>query len=321
MSKPSLVLLTVVALALAAAAPASALPTISSSATGALYNGSTANDINTLTPLFGPPRFQLSGGPATPGTNCATSGANIICTMLGGDAEMHGDAGDDELYNGIYTAGVSKLYGDAGSDRLFATGNTTWAYGGDGNDVTTTGANGGGANYGQDGNDIVITKSTSLAADGGNGNDLVILNSTSPGSAQGQAGADRVVGLRPGGNLNGGDDDDIVAFSAATGSFGFTGAVLHGNGGADRLYGSAEADRVYGDAGDDLVNAYGDGRVDTVDCGADTDVAYVDAIDTTANCETVVVGSAAPSDPQVSAAVSDAVADAAAAWNAVTPLP
>jgi hypothetical protein len=55
------------------------------------------------------------------------------------------------------------------------------------------------------------------------------------------------------------------------------------------LRGAGAATRqVSGDAGDDLIDTYGDGQVDTVDCGPDTDTAYVDAIDSTSNCETVV---------------------------------
>jgi hypothetical protein len=138
---------------------------------------------------------------------------------------------------------------------------------------------------------------------------------------QGDAGADRIVVSLPGGSISGGTEDDIVAFSGSAGGFLWSGATVHGNDGADRLYGSPKTDSVYGDAGNDLINTYGDGVADTVDCGADTDIAYVDSIDSTTNCETVNVGSAAPADAQVSGAISDAATSAAAAWNAITPLP
>jgi Ca2+-binding RTX toxin-like protein len=305
----------------AAAASASATPTISASTSGAFYTGTTGNDVNTLTLALSPTRYKLTGT-ATAGTNCSPSGADIFCTYSGTlYGEMHGDAGDDELFAALQ-GGNTTVYGDGGSDHLYTSGNAANAYGGDGNDVSTTSSNGSGTNYGDDGNDILLTKSTALAMQGGNGDDFLVGNSTFPVVAQGNAGADRIVVLKPGGTLNGGTEDDIVAFTTPSGSTsGFSGATIHGDDGNDRLYGSVKADRVYGDAGDDLIDTYGDGVVDTVDCGADNDTAYVDAIDTTTNCETVVVGSAAPADPQVSAALSDATTYVATAWNAITPLP
>jgi Ca2+-binding RTX toxin-like protein len=320
MFKLPLAVMAAIALSGAAAASASAAPTIFANAGGAFYNGTTGNDVNELTLVFSPTRYKLTGT-ATAGANCAPSGADIFCTYSGTlYGEMHGDAGDDALLD-VLQGGNTTVYGDDGSDHLYASGNAANAYGGDGNDVSTTSSNGSGTNYGEAGSDILLTKSTALSMQGGDGDDFLVGNSTFPVSAQGNAGADRIVVLKPGGTLSGGAEDDIVAFTTPSGTTGFSGATVHGDGGNDRLYGSVKPDKVYGDAGDDLIDTYGDGQVDTVDCGADNDTAYVDAIDTTTNCETVVVGSAAPADPQVSAALSDAATYVATAWNAITPLP
>jgi RTX calcium-binding nonapeptide repeat (4 copies) len=70
--------------------------------------------------------------------------------------------------------------------------------------------------------------------------------------------------------------------------------VLEGSDGDDRLEGGPGANTLLGGGGDDQIHA-NDQAADVVDCGAGDDLAIVDPIDTTRNCETVgEVGSTAP---------------------------
>ena len=109
-----------------------------------------------------------------------------------------------------------------------------------------------------------------------------------------------------GGNdkLTAGDYED--ALDGGAGNDTITGGL-----GNDTLTGGPGQDRIFADAtgshcswytckvpfGNDVVNAK-DGEADTIDCGVGTDTAYVDAIDTVANCENVnTTGSGTPSGP------------------------
>jgi hypothetical protein len=115
-----LTILAVVALSGATAASASAVPTITANASGALYTGTTGNDVNTLSMVSSPNRYKLTGT-ATPGTGCSTSGSDIFCPLTGSLGEMHGGAGDDELQAQLPAIDAA-VYGDDGSDRLYASG-------------------------------------------------------------------------------------------------------------------------------------------------------------------------------------------------------
>lgn len=319
MTKLSITVLATLALSSVAAAPALATPTITSDSGGAHYTGDTTDDTATVSLISGP-TFKLVGT-ATPGTNCSTSGADVLCSFLGGwDIDLSGQSGDDTLSassgNGYTTAN-----GDAGDDHLFSSaGQRAFANGGDDNDVITSWSNSGGTTHGDAGNDIMIVRENGATA-GDAGGDFLVLAGQTPNFGDGGTGADRIIANRPGGTLSGGDGNDILAFGSGSSSAVFSGASLDGGIGSDRLYGSSQPDTITGGAGNDTINSYGDSQTDTVDCGADTDTAYVDSIDTVTNCETVVVGSAAPSDPAVSAAISDAATYLGTSWDTITPLP
>jgi Ca2+-binding RTX toxin-like protein len=89
--------------------------------------------------------------------------------------------------------------------------------------------------------------------------------------------------------------------------------VLNAGFGNDTVTGGPGQDTIFGDAtsascgyfsytckipfGNDIIYAQ-DGEADTIDCGVGEDTAYVDAVDTVANCETVnKTGAGAPSGP------------------------
>jgi len=102
------------------------------------------------------------------------------------------------------------------------------------------------------------------------------------------AGADRVNALGGADCVLGGAGPDFV--DGGTGDDKLSGGpdndIVDGGDGADMILPGTGPDTVRAGAGSDQVLA-GDGERDYVDCGAGTDQAVVDAIDSTINCETV----------------------------------
>jgi Ca2+-binding RTX toxin-like protein len=147
------------------------------------------------------------------------------------------------------------------------------------------------------------------------------------GTYAGGAGPDTFNLIFADGHVSAGAGDDVV--TGADGS-----DTIDGGPGADRLSGGFGPDTIVGGPGPDDIGGdrtaaceYGpvfgvctigsgndtidarDGERDTIDCGPGADTAYVDAIDVTAGCETVLV-SGGPAPPPPLSPPSGAVAPA-----------
>jgi Ca2+-binding RTX toxin-like protein len=109
---------------------------------------------------------------------------------------------------------------------------------------------------------------------------ITMLNGNSRGNT--------LVGTLGGDMISGGRGSDIiVAESGDDCASGNSGAdTINGDGGNDRLWGGAGPDRIYGGAGSDTIFTRDHSR-DLVNCGSGVDVAFVDHLDSTRNCETV----------------------------------
>lgn len=146
----------------------------------------------------------------------------------------------------------STIYGNAKDNVLFVGTGVGLIAGGPGSDLI----------FGLDSNDCLIGEAGNDTLDGAGGNDL----------------------------LSGGADND----------------ALTGDDGRDELYGGAGDDAITGGTGDDLINGgpgkdsiaggagndrivSADGAKDVIDCGAGTDVAYVDSLDVVKNCESKII--------------------------------
>jgi hypothetical protein len=230
----------------------------------------------------------------------------------GGDDQLYGGAGDDVLtgdtHEGGAAVGHDLLDGGPGTDTV----KDDW-YRFDGNagdedpppSVTFDGL----PNDGRPGeNDNVVeverVESGSPAGAvpatfvGGEGPDTFILLFTN-GVVEGRGGNDAIAGSDYADRIDGGAGDDQL-------SGGFGDDVITGGPGHDDIAGDRTASCEYGPiygvctigSGNDTIYAQ-DGEADKVDCGPGADTAYVDAVDTVANCEDVqtAAASAPPSTP------------------------
>ena len=123
----------------------------------------------------------------------------------------------------------------------------------------------------------------------------------------GNLGADWLFGERGNDTLNGGWGNDRLSggvgndiLNGGPGNDELRGGpgmdTLNGNRGSDTLLGGPDPDILNGGRGNDRVYAYGDGAIDTVDCGlGDHDRAVVDPTDVVVGgCETIVIKAPAP---------------------------
>ena len=78
---------------------------------------------------------------------------------------------------------------------------------------------------------------------------------------------------------------DVVAADEVHGEAGDD--VIYAGGGNDVVYGGPGRDTILGKDGNDVIHAR-DGQRDTIDCGHQRDVAYVDRLDVVSHCEKVV---------------------------------
>jgi Ca2+-binding RTX toxin-like protein len=218
----------------------------------------------------------------------------------GGDDQLHGGAGDDVLTGDTHEGGAAighdLLDGGPGTDTV----KDDW-YRFDGNagdedpppSVTFDGL----PNDGRPGeNDNVVeverVESGSPAGPvpatfvGGEGPDTFILLFTN-GTVEGRGGNDAIAGSDYADRIDGGTGDDQL-------SGGFGDDVITGGPGHDDIAGDRTASCEYGPvygvctigSGNDTIYAQ-DGEADKVDCGPGADTAYVDAVDSVANCENV----------------------------------
>lgn len=122
------------------------------------------------------------------------------------------------------------------------------------------------------------------------------------GVVDGRGGNDTIAGSDYADTLDGGAGDDQL-------SGGFGDDVITGGPGRDDIAGDRTAACEYGPiygtctigSGNDTIYAQ-DGEADKVDCGPGADTAYVDAIDSVANCENVRIAAAAPASPPATGA-------------------
>lgn len=223
----------------------------------------------------------------------------------GGDDQLHGGAGDDVLTGDTHESnaaiGHDLLDGGPGTDTVK---DDWYRFDGNANDedpapsVTFDGV----ANDGRPGeNDNVVevervesgspagpVPATFVGDEGPNTFMLLFTN----GVVDGRGGNDTIAGSDYADRLEGGAGDDQL-------SGGFGDDVITGGPGRDDIAGDRTAACEYGPifgtctigSGNDTIYAQ-DGAADKVDCGPGADAAYVDAIDSVANCENVQVAGA-----------------------------
>ena len=199
----------------------------------------------------------------------AGAGDDTVMGMRGADT-LEGGAGADQLYA---SDGADLLDGGSGDDRLDAGPDDDQLRGGDGDDQLLPG-------WGTDWMD------GGLGADrfngSGEGADTVSyasrvtpLDVTLAAAPATLAGTDGAAG----------EGDDLAGVEAVIGGSG--GDRLTGSAAAETLDGGAGIDAFDAGAGDDVLLAV-DRERESVDCGAGSDHASIDAKDRPAGCETVV---------------------------------
>jgi hypothetical protein len=239
----------------------------------------------------------LTGGPGNDtiegyGGNDTIDGGDGNDTVDGGadDDVVRGGAGNDELWGDHYQEpGRDLLDGGPGLDRTGEWGIPSDLTNQPRTNVTVDGV----ANDGRpgEGDNVVSIEKIEVyvvgSYTGSEGPDTIkVLNpgNEGPSSLVGRGGNDVLVAEDFDDRVDGGAGDDTVEGG-------------HGN---DTVIGGPGRDTIYGDAtsshcswysckipfGNDTILAR-DGQPDNVDCGIGTDRAIVDAIDVTANCETV----------------------------------
>lgn len=248
--------------------------------------GLAGNDHITAAPYFGPAAVYLYGGPGDDtlqGGFGAGSGS-----YLSGDAGndwIEGSGGDDVIVGG---SGHDQARGFAGNDRfeegavldpfdilLGGSGVDTVDYGERTSGVTVSLGDMGLFDDGEVGELDDIGRDVESAT-GGSGDDVLRSESGVAHTLIGGAGDDYLEAGGGGGTLTGGPGSDTLH-----GSFGPD--LLNGNGGDDDIW-PWNGDTVYAGAGNDVIynlNAF----ADIIRCGAGTDDAEVDPLDTLTACE------------------------------------
>jgi hypothetical protein len=197
-----------------------------------------------------------------------------------GPDELLGEEGADLLEGG---SGVDSLSGQGGDDRLGAGDDGDFVDGGAGDDLLDGGAGDDIVN-GREADDVLWGGAGSDRLAGGAGDDTVTYagvnvpvtvdldevdyDDGAEGEGDSVHGAERIIG---------GSAGDTLAGNAAAN-------VIRGGDGNDSIDGGGAADQLFGESGDDVLRSV-DGGNDANDCGAGTDTALADAIDTLAGCE------------------------------------
>lgn len=196
-------------------------------------------------------------------TITGSSADNQLYGYLGDDTISGGDGSDvvrgnddNDTVNG--GAGNDQVHGDEGSDTVNGGDDTDELYGGSGADVLSGDAGMDYANYAS------RSQPMALSIDG-NAND-------------GEAGeGDNIVASTEG--IQGGIADDVIVGSSA-------GNYLAGNAGDDQIVGNGGEDMLIGSNGEDeLFSRDAEAGSDQVICGSETDIAYVDPVDSNVNSE------------------------------------
>ncbi|KPF76622.1 hypothetical protein IP88_06410 [alpha proteobacterium AAP81b] len=245
-------------------------------------DGGTGDDL-IFTPLNGFARsFGGDGDDVINGTGAISGGDGndrILLVYTYYSAEVHGDAGNDEIVVADLTTGSTILFGDAGDDTLRGGGGNDLFNGGAGDDRIIGGSEAGpDLYYGGAAGDTAIYsgRSTDYVLDRDAATGIITITDSRADSPDG---ADRIDGIEflrfsdgtyqtaqvlagiglGGGNLVGGDGDDIyVGNEDANSAIGNGGNdTLSGNGGNDTLVGGAGADQLDGGTGDDRLLSNG----------------------------------------------------------------
>jgi hypothetical protein len=240
----------------------------------------------------------------TLGSGCITGNPILCGPHMFADAEVH--LGDEDDVSSISGSAKVAMYGDAGDDDIYNSNNTPRVDGGDDDDILRLSSNGTGTANGDAGDDQIGggANDGNDVFSGGDGSDLVTSRSPYGSTLSGNDGDD-VLTVAGGsanvlGTVNGGAGNDVLTYVNRTvgGKLAFI-----GGGGEDLIVGPAKTV----DAGDDddEIDVQGGSAASTVTCGAGTDTVYADASDVVAgDCETVIVGTPAPSYTEVSDALS-----------------
>ena len=234
----------------------------------------------TGTPVGG--RLDLYGGDG----NDRLTGDRRSNSLFGGagDDQLYGKEYHDDLYGG---SGNDSMYGGPGNDAFIADSVP------DGSDYMNGGQGANTVNYDPRAVSVTVTLGDGLANDGEAGEGDFVESDVS--RARGGSGDDVLIAASTSSVLLGGGGNDEL--------FGGPGAdAMYGGNGADSLIGGAGNDFVFGEAGDDAIDGGpghdsfggGDGNdtifnadasAENVDCGAGTDDAEPDPLDTLIGCE------------------------------------
>ncbi len=283
----------------------------------------TGDGVDTLNAIEAPSLTGGASGNAIDATGFTLGGVTLA--GQGGNDSLTGGSTDDLLDGGANTDRVSQtadadqtltnaLLVGQGQDTLTAIENASLTGGASANNLTATGFTAGAVTLdGQGGADSLLGSSSSDSLlgsgeddtlqgatgsdilDGGTGNNTADFSDDPGGTgvvadlATGQvqnASTDTLASVQ---NMIGTSFADVLTGDGAANT-------LTGGGGADTITGGAGSDALLGNAGNDTHNSQDGGTADANDCGADTDVANVDAVDTTVACETVNLPQQAPPD-------------------------
>ncbi|MDW5595810.1 calcium-binding protein [Conexibacter stalactiti] len=236
-------------------------------------------------------RYVFDGGPGRDDLEGPTWPV-FGMTLLGGDGDddIRGGQGDDQLDGG---AGNDLVDGNDGNDGVF---------GGEGDDTVS-----GGRRLSTDVVDGGPGYDSSLADwYDQNAGDLPIVVTLDGVANDGRAGEnDNVLGIEKirtaliARLVAGADPVEFEIEKSMSG-----GSTLIGSPGNDRLAGYSGNDTIDGRGGRDAIAGYlgndtieaRDGAADTIDCGDGVDTVYVDPIDVTSKCETVIGAGSPPPD-------------------------
>jgi Ca2+-binding RTX toxin-like protein len=195
----------------------------------------------------------------------------------------NGGSGNDTIYG---NNAANSLTGGPGGDGITGYGGNDYLAGHTGNDFLE----GDGANdyiVGGEDNDILEASGGTDSLYGASGRDRVsYYNSTASVTAHIGTAANGVAGEN---DTIGGDVEDLEGSAYADKLYGNGAAnLLVGDGHGDLLVGAGGADTLQGGAGPDTLKTSGDGSKDASTCGAASDIADADQIDSVAaDCETV----------------------------------
>lgn len=265
-----------------------------------------ANDLG-VSDLFDPVRgpgltVADHGAPLRADAAC-DAGPPLLCPI--GPIAVHlGDRADRASV--ISIEDDASVWGDDGDDDILASGLSTTAFGGSGNDHVHVNSNGDAVAFGGTGNDQIEAASGFRARGyGESGSDLVVQGRSIQAILDGGSGTDAVIGLpRAFSTVEayGGTGSDLLAIQPTGGSGPIADWTLSGGDGDDLIAGGPGADAITGGSGRDHIYAAG-GGADTVRCGSGFDVVRVDADDTVAaDCESARITSATGTPSSVSRA-------------------